>query len=89
MENVFIGDRMIPMGPLKLEDFPPISGNLHFLDGDGVPKPDADKDSVEPGDLVMVEYPRLLSFYEVTDAGAVEYRTSVSNNQSNPERISQ
>ena len=85
---VVVEGQKIPTGPLKVgaNGFPPLGSEVRFLDRDGEAKDDT---VLEPGDLVLVEYPKLLAFYEIGEDGAAVYRTSVSNNHPCPERTMQ
>jgi uncharacterized protein YndB with AHSA1/START domain len=61
---------MIPFSSDVRED-----GNVvHVFSTDGKEK---EVDERQPGDILVVEYPRLLAFYDVTDT-SVEYVTAMS-----------
>ena len=66
-----IGAAIVNLPPIQQLD---VADNVvHHLTADGAPKEGERK----PGDLLMVEYPGITTFFEVTERHDILYKTSV------------
>ena len=71
--TVVVGDKVLPLDGLKLDPAMVGGYNQKLLTPDGTLK-DGDQ---EDGDIILVEYPKFLTFFEIRE-GKPEYVTSVS-----------